>query len=63
MSVMTNAKEFVQDVRVEFTKVSWPSRNEVRSSTVVVIVTVLIISVFIGIVDRIITFGMGWLFR
>ena len=63
MSVMTNTKEFIKDVRLEFTKVSWPTRNEVRSSTVVVIVTVIIISIFIGIVDRIITFGLGFLFR
>jgi preprotein translocase SecE subunit len=50
-------------VRVEFTKVSWPTRQEVRDSTIVTIVTVMLISVFIGIADRIITFALGLLFR
>jgi preprotein translocase SecE subunit len=48
---------------VESTKVSWPTRNELRDSTVVVIVTVLIVSLFIGIVDRVLTFGIGSLFK
>ena len=63
MSLMTRSREFIKDVRVEFTKVSWPSRTEIRASTMVVIVTVLIVSIFIGIVDRILTFGVGLLFR
>lgn len=63
MSLVTRTQEFVKEVRVEFTKVSWPTRDEVRDSTIVTIVTVLLIAVFIGIADRIITFGMGLLFR
>jgi preprotein translocase subunit SecE len=63
MSLVTRTQEFTKEVRVEFTKVSWPTRNEVRDSTIVTIVTVLIISAFIGLVDRILTYGMGLLFR
>jgi preprotein translocase subunit SecE len=63
MSLMTRSREFIKDVRVEFTKVSWPTRTEIRASTMVVIVTVLIVSIFIGIVDRVLTFGVGLLFR
>ena len=44
--------DYVRDVRVEMNKVSWPSRTELRDSTLVVIVMVFVISVFIGIVDR-----------
>ena len=33
---------------IEMKKVSWPSLNELRGSTVVVIVTVIILSIFIG---------------
>jgi preprotein translocase subunit SecE len=54
---------FVKDVRVEITKVSWPTRGELRASTVVVIATVLIVSAFIGLVDRILGLGIGLLFR
>ena len=62
-SLVGRAKDFVKEVRVESTKVSWPTRNELRDSTVVVIVAVLIVSVFIGVVDRFLTFGVGLLFR
>ena len=63
MAWMEQVREFVKDVRVESSKVSWPTRNELRDSTIVVIVTVLIVSVFIGAVDRLLSFGIGSLFR
>lgn len=63
MSLVQRARDFVKDVRVEVTKVSWPTRAELRASTAVVIVTVVIVSVFIGIVDRVLTFAVGLLFR
>ena len=63
MSWVTQSREFLKEVQVESTKVSWPSRTELRDSTVVVIVTVLIVSLFIGIVDRVLTFGVALLFR
>lgn len=48
------ASEFIKDVRVESTKVTWPSRKELRESTMVVIVTVTLISMFIAVVDRVV---------
>jgi preprotein translocase subunit SecE len=63
MSMLVKAREFLKEVQVEATKVSWPTRNELRDSTIVVIVTVLIVSVFIGVVDRLLSFGIGSLFR
>ncbi len=63
MSWLSQGREFLKEVRVESTKVSWPTRNELRDSTIVVIVTVVIVSVFIGIVDRLLNFGLGLLFR
>jgi preprotein translocase subunit SecE len=61
-SLVVKAREFLKEVRVESTKVSWPTRNELRDSTIVVIVTVLIVSIFIGIVDRLLTTGVRLLF-
>ena len=52
-------KKFVSDVVVELKKVSWPSREELRGSTLVVIVAVILIAVFIGVVDRILAFGLA----
>ena len=63
MGWMDQAREFAKDVRVESSKVSWPTRAELRDSTIVVIVTVLVVTVFVGIVDRVLTVGVGMLFR
>ena len=52
MAAMEQVREYMKDVRAELTKVSWPTREELRDSTVVVIVTVLLVATFIGIVDQ-----------
>ncbi len=56
-------REYYKEVVVETRKVSWPTRNELRASTIVVIVSVLIVTVFVGVVDRILTAAIGLLFR
>ena len=56
-------REFVKDVRVEVERVSWPSREELRDSTIVVIATVILVAAFIGVVDRILNVVIGLLFR
>ena len=42
---------FFNDVKLEMGKVSWSSRDELIGSTIVVIVSLAILSVFIGICD------------
>jgi preprotein translocase subunit SecE len=51
MATMERLTTFVHDVRVESRKVTWPSREELQESTTVVLMTVLVISVFIFVVD------------
>lgn len=53
---LQSISDYVRDVRVEMSKVTWPTRDELRESTIVVLVMVLIMTVFIGIVDRILSF-------
>ncbi|MYA22225.1 MAG: preprotein translocase subunit SecE [Gemmatimonadetes bacterium] len=50
---------FIKDVRTEFSKVSWPTREDLVSSTGVVLVFSAIFAVFIGIFDLIISFVWG----
>lgn len=52
--MLSKISEFLKDVRIEASKVTWPTRKELRESTVVVVVTVAIISVFTAIVDRVV---------
>lgn len=63
MAVTEQFREFFKDIRVEMSKVSWPTRAELWDSTIVVIVAVLLVTIFVGIVDRILTLGVGLLFR
>ncbi len=47
--------KFLKEVRTELNKVTWPTKQELMGSTIVTVVVTLIISVFIGIVDRVLT--------
>jgi preprotein translocase subunit SecE len=49
--MLTRVREFTQDVLVEFRKVTWPSRQELLNSTVVVIVVTVVLAFFLGGVD------------
>ncbi len=50
---------FVIEVRAEFSKVSWPSRDDLLSSTTVVLAFSAVFAVFIGMFDLIISFVWG----
>ncbi len=47
--------KFLQEVRTELNKVTWPTKQELIGSTIVTVVVTLILSVFIGLVDRILS--------
>ena len=49
--MINKIKLFLKEVKIELKKVVFPNRDEVIGSTKVVIVTVLIISFFLGTVD------------
>jgi len=53
------AKEFYLSVRSEMKKVSWPGRQEVVSTTVVVIIAVLFFGAYLGIVDAILGYSVN----
>ena len=46
------AREFLREVRVEMKQVTWPSRDDVVSTTGVVLVTVAFFGVYLWIVDQ-----------
>ena len=55
----TNPFEFLQQVRSEGAKVTWPSRKETTITTAMVFVMVLLASVFFLVVDQLIRWGVG----
>jgi len=56
----TNPLTFLQQVRSETSKVSWPNRREVGVSTVMVLVLTSLTAVFFFLVDFIIRSGLGF---
>lgn len=52
-----NPFEFIQEVRQEVSKVTWPGRKEVWVTTVAVLVMVTLASIFFLVTDQI----LGWL--
>ena len=50
---MNKIKKFFSDVKFEMKKVSWPSWEELKGSTFVVISFSIIVSIFLFFIDRI----------
>ena len=50
------SRQFLAEVWSELRKVHWPTRQETVAATVVVIVVVLIVSLWLGLVDGVISF-------
>ncbi|WP_298105947.1 preprotein translocase subunit SecE [Shinella sp.] len=57
MASKTNPIAFLQQVRSETAKVTWPSRRETMISTIMVFVMVFLAAVFFFAADQL----MGWL--
>ena len=49
--MLEKTKSFFREVSIELKKVSWPTRQQTISATLVVIVLTFIVAFFLGIVD------------
>ncbi len=54
--------QFIQEVRQETSKVTWPTRKETGVSTAMVFVMVILAAVFFFTVDQILAFGVRSIF-
>jgi len=55
----TSPFEFIQQVRAEGSKVTWPTRKETMVTTGMVFVMVLLASLFFFVVDLVLRAGVG----
>jgi preprotein translocase subunit SecE len=53
-----NPIKFLQEVRQEVSKVTWPSRQETVISTVMVLIMVALASIFFLVADQVIAWGV-----
>jgi len=61
VAAVARVREFSQEVLAEFRKVTWPSRQELINSTVVVIVVTVVLAVFLGAVDIVLARAVEWI--
>ena len=61
--MLGNIRKFLSEVRAEMQKVTWSTREEIVGSTGVVLMTMLILSTFIGISDFILAHALSVLLR
>ncbi len=53
-SWVESTREYLNDIRSEMRRVTWPSRQQVESTTLVVILSVFIFAAYFKIVDKVI---------
>ena len=49
--MLSNAKNFFEEVKLELGKVTWPARKETIATTWVVVAIIIIISLYLGACD------------
>jgi preprotein translocase subunit SecE len=58
-----DTREFLHDVRLEMKQVTWPNREEVISTTTVVVATVGFFGLFLAVVDWLVQQGVSYIFK
>ena len=56
-------RAYVDELRREMKLVTWPGREQVRATTVVVLVTVFVFAIFFGVVDYVLAYGQTMLYQ
>ncbi|MFN4284129.1 MAG: preprotein translocase subunit SecE [Alphaproteobacteria bacterium] len=57
----TTPFQFLQQVRQEVAKVTWPTRKETTVSTIMVFVMVFIAAIFFFVVDQVLSFAVRFI--
>jgi len=56
------ARTFISEVGMETKRCVWPERQELVESTIVVVVSVVLLSAFVGVSDKLLVWLLGLLF-
>lgn len=61
--MFSKIKNFFREVKIELKKVVFPTREEVIGSTKVVVLMVLIIAIFLGFIDLLLSKLVGFIIK
>jgi preprotein translocase subunit SecE len=53
--VLAKTNKFLQEVKVELVKVTWPTRKETLATSWIVVVIIVLISLYLGACDLVLT--------
>ena len=63
MNIIAKPISFLKEVKLELSKVAWSTRRELLASTIVVIVVTVLLGVFIGLIDAVLSKLLTLLFK
>ena len=63
IGTVQNTRDFIQETRVEMKKVTWPSREEVISTTGVVLATVAFFAIYLYFIEQGAARAVGYLLK
>jgi preprotein translocase subunit SecE len=61
--MLEKVKNYLAETKVELKKVTWPNKGELKDATRVVVVASILLTIFIGIIDQILTQVIKVVFR
>jgi preprotein translocase subunit SecE len=57
-------RNYLGEIAIEMRKVTWPTREELKESTKLVIIATFVVTLFVGLVDQVLTLIirrlLGW---
>lgn len=54
--------QYFEDAKTELGKVSWPTKKEIRATTIAVLILVVVMSIFLGLADLLLSKVMEFIF-
>jgi len=62
--MLEKIRKFLSEIKAEMRKVTWPTREELKESTKLVIIATFVVTVFVGLIDQILSLVirrlLGW---
>ena len=58
----SSPRQFLHEVNVEMRKVAWPTREEVRNYSIIVLIAVVLLTTLVAVLDYVFGTGALWLY-
>jgi preprotein translocase subunit SecE len=59
----TGPRQFLREVRAELRKVAWPTKEEVRRYSIIVLITVILVTALVALLDWVFGTAVLWFYE